>query len=64
MDNLIKLMRSKHIKELKDNLTYDVIGLIASVPIGIFFLSVIFQLIKDLVIRQCHSVKADLISSC
>ncbi len=57
MNELIKLMRSKNLEELKENLTYNVIGLIASIPIGIFFLSVIFQLIKDLVTRPSFDLE-------
>ena len=57
MDELIKLLSSKNLEEVKENLTYDVIGLIASIPIGIFFLSVIFQLIKDLATRPSFDLE-------
>lgn len=57
MNELIKLLRSKNLEEVKENLTYDVIGLIASIPIGIFFLSVIFQLIKDLATRPSFDLE-------
>lgn len=57
MDELIKLLTSKNLEEVKENLTYDVIGLIASIPIGIFFLSVIFQLIKDLATRPSFDLE-------
>lgn len=57
MDELIKLLRSKNLEEVKENLTYDVIGLVASIPIGIFFLSVIFQLIKDLATRPSFDLE-------
>ena len=57
MDELIKLLRSKNLEEVKENLTYDVIGLFASIPIGVFFLSVIFQLIKDLATRPSFDLE-------
>lgn len=57
MNEIKKLLRSKNLEEVKENLTYDVIGLIASIPIGIFFLSVIFQLIKDLATRPSFDLE-------
>ena len=57
MNDIIKLMRSKDLNEIKDTLTYDAIGILASIPIGIFFLSVIFQLIKDLVIEPSFNLE-------
>ena len=57
MNSIIKLIRSKDLSEVKENLTYDVIGYFASIPIGIFFLSVIFQLIKDLIIAPSFDLE-------
>lgn len=48
MNDIIQLIKSKNISQLKQNLTYSLIGKFACIPIGTFFISVIIELIKAL----------------
>ncbi len=48
MNDFIQLIKSKDISQIKQNLTYPLIGKIACIPIATFFISVIIELIKAL----------------
>ncbi len=48
MNDFIQLIKSKNISEIKQNLTYSLIGKLACIPIAVFFISVVIELIKAL----------------
>ncbi len=48
MNDFIQLIKSKNISEIKQNLTYSLIDKLACIPIAVFFISVVIELIKAL----------------